>query len=418
MSPPASESPVASGHVDEGRHATNLELFVDLVFVFAITQITTFIAHDLTWSGVGQGVLLAWLVWWVWSQYVWAGTVVDVESASQWRRTAILASIPGTLLMTIAIPGAYGSGAADSVTSGSEALHEVVGHDTGMLFALSYAVVLAWVIGMQGQAVWADREARSGWLRYAPLAFVSPAMVIIGAAMDGDARFWWWLTAAVVGLTGSLIGTRSTDQTSWAINPSHFAERHALFVIICLGEVLVAIGSKVTDAVQEFGVTTALVVAVIVCTIYAAVLWWTYFAFVPRLVESTLARRRGGDRVRYARDVFTLAHFPMVIGIVFFAVVAKEVAVHPQEPLRAAHQWTLAASLCGFIGALILIRMRTVSGIAPERVVALVIGVGLSVLTPWDGIAVLTCVAAVLIAAEAVIEVRFAARNQGSPQSA
>ena len=76
-----------AGEVTKERHASNLELFVDLVFVFAITQVTSLIARELTWAGVGRGVLVAWLVWWLWSQYVWAGTVLDPETA----RAALLA---------------------------------------------------------------------------------------------------------------------------------------------------------------------------------------------------------------------------------------------------------------------------------------------------------------------------------------
>ncbi len=382
--------------VTEERHASNLELLVDLVFVFAITQVTSLIAGELTWAGVGRGVLVAWLVWWLWSQYVWAGTVLDLERSGHPRRSAVLGSIPPALLMAIGIPSAYGS--------------------TGMLFAVAYLVAQAWMIAIQGQAAWGDTLQRAAWLRFAPLAMISPILVAIGANFAGDARTAWWVAAALVGIGGALNSARRrNDGTSaWSINPSHFAERHSLFMIISLGEVLVAIGAKVTDKLNDGNHTTELVITVVVCVFLAAVLWWVYFAFVPRACEAYLTQMHGNDRARYARDAYTFAHFAIVLGVVFYAVVAKHVVVHPGQPLDHPDRWMLAASIVLFTGGLMVVKARTTGGIALERVAVIAIGCGASFSgDAVDAIAAIATIAIVMISAQIITGKRFARSGLG-----
>ena len=159
--------PAIHDDIDE-RRASNLELFIERVFVFAITQVTSLIGEGLTWGNVGRGALVAWLVWWLWSQYVWAGTVLDLERSGYARRTVVLGSIPPASLMAIGIPAASES--------------------TGALFAVAYLVTQAWMIAIQGQATWNDAPQRQAWLRFAPLAMISPVLVVIGATFEGGAR--------------------------------------------------------------------------------------------------------------------------------------------------------------------------------------------------------------------------------------
>ena len=380
----------------EERHASNLELFVDLVFVFAITQVTSLIAHELTWAGVGRGMLIAWLVWWLWSQYVWAGTVLDLERSGHARRIAVLGSIPPALLMAIGIPSAYGS--------------------TGMLFAVAYLTAQAWMIAIQGQAAWSDEPQRAAWLRFAPLAMISPVVVAIGANFAGDARTWWWITAALVGVAGALNSARRRDDetSAWSINPSHFAERHSLFMIISLGEVLVAIGAKVTDKLSSEDLTAELVVTVVVCVFLAAALWWVYFAFVPRACEAYLSRLQGNDRARYARDAYTFTHFAIVLGVVFYAVVAKHVVVHPGEPLDQADRWMLTASVLLFTGGLIVVKVRTTRGIAPERVAVIAVGCGAAFSgDSIDAIAAIAVIGVTMIGAQIISGRRFERSSLG-----
>jgi low temperature requirement protein LtrA len=378
------------------RHATNLELFLDLVFVFAVTQLASLIASDLTAAGIGRAVVIAALVWWQWSQYTWAGTVIDLERSAV-DRVMVLCSIPFALLMTIAIPGSFG--------------------DTGWWFAFAYLGVQLWVIAMQGRTAWGDPVHRVSWIRYASTAVVAPIMVVIGAVFDGGARTAWWAAAATVsGLSGLMAGSKRRDQvTEWRINPTHFAERHSLFVIISLGEALVAIGTTATRIVGEQGIDGELALGVVCCVAVAAVMWWVYFNWIPRVGEHALASTTGGARARLARDIFTYFHFPLVLGVVFFAVTAKHVVEHPTDPLDVADRWLLAGSTLLFVGALLLTQFRVGRWLAPERLVAIAVVAGIAFgLNMLSGTVVMVLVAVTLAVMQSITWRRFRSSELGA----
>lgn len=391
-------APLAPLRVSEeaGRHATNLELFVDLVFVFAITQITSVIAGDVTPAGVGRGALLAGLVWWLWSQYTWAGTALDLERSTV-ERVLVLGTIPPALVMTVAIPGAF--------------------DDTAWWFAGCYLAVQVLVIAMQGRTAWKDPAHRWSWMRYAPVAAVSPLMVCAGAAVDGSARTAVWGASLVVSVASGLAaGTRRNDsRTEWHIDPTHFSERHGLFVIICLGESLVAVGASATALVGEQGLSGRLALAVVCCAAFAALVWWVYFAFIPRVGEHQLARRQGGERARLARDIYTFFHFPLVFGIIMYAVVAKHVVGHPTDPIERADRWLLAGSVLSILGGLLLTQFRIVRRLAPERVVMIAVtALAAFTLTSIDGALVIALIAAGLGVMQAITWRRFAGTEIGT----
>jgi low temperature requirement protein LtrA len=378
-----------------GRHATNLELFVDLVFVFAITQITSVIAGDVTPAGVGKGALLAGLVWWLWSQYTWAGTALDLERNTI-ERVLVLGTIPPALVMTVAIPGAYDG--------------------TAGWFSGCYLAVQLLVIAMQGRTAWKDPAHRWSWTRYAPLAAVAPLVVCAGAVVHGSARTTLWGAAMAISVISGLVaGTRRNDgRAEWRVDPTHFSERHGLFVIICLGESLVAVGASATALAGEKGLSGRLAFAVACCVAFAALVWWVYFAFIPRVGEHQLARRQGGERARLARDIYTYFHFPVVFGIIMYAVVAKHVVAHPGDPIDGPDRWFLAGSALSIIGGLLLTQFRIVRRLAPERVLMIAATALLAfTLTSVDGAIVIAVLAAGLAAMQAVTWRRFAGSELG-----
>ena len=330
---------------EEGRHATNLELFLDLVFVFAVTQVADFVADDVTWRNAGRGVLLAWLVWWLWSQFTWLGAAVDLGGRSLAQYLVLLA-VPPALLMVVALPDAYG--------------------DAGRQFAAAYLVVNLWCLAIQGHNSWADPGGRSAWLRYVPLAALAPVALFAGSLLDGDARLVVWAAVAAFQAASAVAANTGGDANEWHVDPTHFAERHALFVIISLGEVVVAIGATGTELVLDTTTGSALVA----CTALACLFWWTYFAYVPDVVEHQLARATPRKRGQVARDLFTFGHFPVVFGLVLFSVVAEEVVAHPLEPLPVAGRWVLAGAVAGFVGGLAVLQWQTVHRVSRERSVS------------------------------------------------
>ncbi len=327
---------------EQGRHASTLELFLDLAFVFAIAQITGVIGRDLSWAGLGRALLLAWLVWWLWSQFAWLGTAVDLGARSM-ERYLVLLAVPPTLLMAVALPDAYGA-------SGPE-------------FAGAYLVVNLWSQAILGRGLWGQPEARSAWLRYIPLAVLAPLVLLAGSLLDGDARVAVWLAVAVIDIASALAGGGGDESNDWKIDPTHFAERHALFVIISLGEVVVAIGG----AASGVELTPKVGAALLTTSTVTCMLWWAYFAYVPDVVERELAMTRARDRGRAARDLFTFGHFPIVFGLVLYAVVAKHVVPHPTDHLHTADLWLLAGSVAWFVGGLAALQWRTVHRLSRER---------------------------------------------------
>ena len=131
---------------EKERSANHLELFLDLVFVFAVTQIASLISHEPSGTGTAKGLLIALLVWWQWSQFTWAGTAVDLEHTPR-TRVLVLSCIPFALIMTISIPEAF--------------------HGTGIWFGSAYLGVQLLVLGMQGSDALADPRARPAFIRYA-----------------------------------------------------------------------------------------------------------------------------------------------------------------------------------------------------------------------------------------------------------
>ena len=332
-----------------GRHATNLELFLDLVFVFAVTQIAGALGSELTLVGFGHGLLLAWLVWWLWSQFAWLGTAVDLGGRST-AQYLVLATVPLTLLMAVAIPDAFG--------------------ESGLQFAGAYLAVNLWALGIQGRSLWRDPATRAAWQRYVPLAAAAPCVLLAGALLEAEARFVVWTAVAVFNVASAIAGGRGgRDGTAeWTIDPSHFAERHALFVIISLGEIVVAVGTAAAAGGLGLAIGASLIAAVAV----ACVFWWTYFAYVPEAVEGTLRRARGADRGAVARNVFTFGHFPIVFGLVLYAVAAKHAVAHPGDPLGPGDLAILSAAVAFFVGGLLGLQWQAVRQLAPERVVAIV----------------------------------------------
>ena len=156
----------------------------------------------------------------------------------------------------------------------------------GPWFAVAYAVVQLWVLALQGSVAWGAEKTRLAFLKYAPGAAISPIVLVIGGFLPPSIRIWVWALVAVINIVSSLAAGKSEGQ--WDIDPVHFAERHSLFVIISLGEVLVAIGANVATAAGETGMDPATLAALVVATLGAGTLWWCYFAYVPRVTELAL----------------------------------------------------------------------------------------------------------------------------------
>ena len=349
------------------RHANNLELFLDLVFVFAITQVASFIAHNPGGVGVAKGALMAFLVWWQWSQFTWAGSAIDLQQVAA-TRVLVLCLMPVTLLMTIAIPDAF--------------------HHDAVWFGAAYLGVQLVVLGITRSQALRSAATRPGFVRYASIVSIAPVLVFVGALLRDDWRIASWIGAAALNILGALRATTG----EWTINSVHFAERHSLFIIISLGEVLVAGGASATDV----GLNRGTALAILVSVGLACVLWWTYFAYIPDVVEHALREATPARRGVLARDLFSFGHFPLAFGLVLYAVVVKHIVVHPYGHLTSDDRWLLASAVAAFVGGLLLLRLRISGKVAWPRLLVVVavaalcwLGNRLSGLTIVGGVALL-----------------------------
>ena len=386
---------------EAGRHATNLELFFDLVFVFAVSQLSRLIATDISGVGVAKSALVAWIVWSLWSQFSWLGTSVDLDRDAP-TRLAFISSIFPTLFLAISIPDAYGA--------------------NGPQFGLAVLAGTVWVLGLQGLGLWGDERTRWPFLQYASFAGVAPVLIAVGGFVDGDARIALWVVASVVGIAGTFAANRqrSSDAaadatadaaTSWRIDPVHFAERHGLFVIIVLGEVLVDIGV----AAGEHDLTLPVAWAILASAFLASVLWWGYFAFIARFGEEGLRLGHGVERARLARDFFTFGHFPLVVGVAFLASVVEHVVSHPTAHLDTDRRWLLLTAVVLVVGSFLGLQFRLRRRLAEERVAAVgIVAVLLATVgTQASGTVVVALVALVLAVMQTITVVRVGALSAG-----
>jgi low temperature requirement protein LtrA len=319
------------------------------------------------------------LVWWQWSQFTWAGSALDLQRTGR-IRLLVLGCIPVTLIMTISIPKAF--------------------HDTGLWFAVAYLGVQLLVLAMQGSVSLKDPTVRAGFVRYVSLASIAPVLVLVGACFHDDVRVMIWVLAAAVNFVGGLRASGG----EWVVDPVHFSERHSLFVIISLGEVLVAAGGTAS----EIGLDWLTVGAIMVSVGVACTLWWTYFAFIPAVGEHTLARNQGVARGVFARDLYTFGHFPLVFGLILYAVVVKHLVPEPDGHLAVDDRWLLALAVVCFVGGLLAFQFRVVRRLAPERLAAIPAAIGLSALGKFlPGLVVVAAMAVLLGAMQTITWRRF-----------
>ncbi|MBV8710632.1 MAG: low temperature requirement protein A [Solirubrobacterales bacterium] len=319
-----SDRPIESP--DERRTAP-IELLWDLVFVFAITQVTTLLWRDLTWAGFGRAMLVLALVWWAWSAYVWAANAQDPGSPT--LRGCLLLSSISIFVAGLSVPHAFGSEAT--------------------LFAVSYAVVRFLHLALYADA---SRKGNAAWSAIAGFALtvaIGMALLIAGSFADGALRIVLWVLAAAIDYAGPAWLTRERLRGLQRVAVAHFAERYSLFVIICLGESIVAIGVGALGPSTERALSGELVVAVALGLLITVAMWWTYFEGFAETAAERL--RDHDDPVLAAADAYSYLHLVIVAGIITFAVGIK---VLTRDSVSAPLPGPARLVLCGGVALYLL----------------------------------------------------------------
>jgi low temperature requirement protein LtrA len=328
----------ATVRTDTDERVTPLELFFDLIFVFAITQVTALIVDDPTWGGLTRGLLLLAVLWWAWAAYAWLTNTVNPEEGAV--RLVMFGAMAAMLIASLAVPDAFG--------------------DDAFLFACAYAFVRIAHLGLYALAGRGDRDLLAAVGRLAVGSAVGATLLFVAAALDGPAQTAVWAVALLADLAGAFIG----GGRGWRLSPGHFAERHGLIVIIALGESIVAVGLGATNVLTP-GVVTAAVLGLAV----AAAMWWLYFDVVAIVAERRLREESGRAQLEMARDSYSYLHLPMVAGIILVAVAMKKTLAHVGDPLELVPAVTLCGGIALYLVAHVLFRLRNVRSLNRHRLV-------------------------------------------------
>jgi low temperature requirement protein LtrA len=301
------------GTADGGR-VEMVELFFDLVFVFAVTQLSHGLLADLSLQGALRTLLLLGAVWWVWIYTSWVTNWLD-PGRTEVRACLFVLMLLG-LALSASLPGAFG--------------------DRAWVFALAY---VAMQLGRTAFFIWAVRHERlslrRNFQRIAVWFTLSALFWLLGCAVDGLARWALWALALGLEVIAPALyfyvpGLGRSSTADWDVDGGHMAERCALFVIIALGESLLVTGA--TFASQPW--TVATVGAFLAAFVSAVAMWWLYF---DKGLDSGHHRIvHGGDPGRSARLGYTYLHLPVVAGIIVCAVADELVLAHPEHASAAA----------------------------------------------------------------------------------
>ncbi|MEV8018398.1 low temperature requirement protein A [Streptomyces sp. NPDC086554] len=389
----------------EGEHrVTSAELFFDLVFVYAITQVTALMAADPTALRLlGAGVVLA-LLWWCWCCFAWLGNVVRADSGAVFG--VLVAVMAVVMVVSLTVPDVYADAAG--------------GLPVPLVFVLCYGAVRVLHLITYWMSDPDDSVLRATLRRTALLSVAPPfALLLAGCAFSGLAQVLFWLGAVAVDYFGIYL----VGGSGWRVaSPGHFSERHGLIVIIALGESIVAIGVGVSGFVLTWPVLGAAAVGLLV----VAGLWRVYFGQVSTATEHRLAALSGDDQTRFARDVYTFLHLPLVGGVVLTALgmkkVLKQVAdtahYDLSEPLHGVVAWALPGGVGVFLAAAAAILLRTAGQRSAPLIaggaLCLCAGVVVAVVPALVALAVLAGVVAGVLALEGR---RTASAKPASPQA-
>ena len=334
---------------DDEHQVTPLELFFDLVFVFAITQVTSLLAHDPTWRGVLHGMLVLAALWWAWTTFASLTSAIDVDEGGV--RLAMLASTLAMLFVALAVPGAFS--------------------DDAVLFGVAYLVVRLFHLVLSAIVGRHEPNRRSALVRFAPTAILGASLLVLAGFLHGNERIAVWVIALAIDYLGPVV---IGIGRGWRIAPEHFAERHGLIVLIALGESIIAIGAG-----AGFELVTGVLVAAALGLVVLSALWWLYFDVASILVRRRLTQARGLEQARLARDAYNYLHLPMVAGIVLFALGLKTTIGHVGEALDTVPAVALCGGAALYLLGHIAFLFRTTGRVFRRRTVG---AVALLALTP------------------------------------
>jgi low temperature requirement protein LtrA len=377
---------------EQGSTVTTLELFFDLVFVFALTQITDLMAERADVEALVRGALLLGVLWWSWTGYAWLGNVVRADEGV--IRVSMFAVMGAVFVAAISIPEAFDDGPG--------------GLSGPVVFAFCYLAVRVIHLTMFWIAGDGDAQLRGQLVRFVPSLVVSTVLLLLASQATGTVQTLLWCGA----LIGDYLGTVLAGTRWRLVSAGHFAERHGLIVLVALGESIVATGI----GIAQIPVSLPIVVAVLLGLMVSAALWWTYFDVTALVCERALAAESGERQVRLARDGYSLLHLPMIIGVIMMSLGLKKALGYVAgvddhvltDPLKGVPLAALFGGVALYLLALAAFKRSVAGSVTLERVVAAVLLLAIAPLMPLvPALVSLTVLTAVLVSLAAWETHRF-----------
>jgi len=361
-----------------------LELFSDLVFVFAITQLTTLLVNDPTWRGLGHALLIFGMIWWIYGGYIWLTNSVRPDRLM--RKLLLFGAMAGFLMMGLAIPRAF---------SGD-----------GTVFGIGYLIAVLIHTGLFTQAARASKLA--GIVRVAPFNLASAVLLIVAGSLTSGVETALWAAALTIQVATPFV----TRTERFHIEPGHFVERYSLLVLIALGESLVAVGA----GGRRLPLTLSVVVLSVLGLALTAALWWAYFVGDERGAEEALRATPEERRPMRALASYFYAQIPMMLGIVCVAAAIRTALPHPTSPASASQALLLAGGAAAFLAGDLCFRAALALPRASWRLLALPLALASAILGLAGSItAQLGLVAAILLAALAAETLQEVRRDGRQP---
>jgi len=330
------------------QSVTFVELFFDLVFVFSVTQVVTLLGHEISWQTAGQATLVFWLIWWAWTQFAWALNTANTEDS--FIRLGVLFSTGIAFFMAVGVPDVFTGGA--------------------LRFALPYILVkivgniLLYFVSLE---IPATRARLRKWVLFSSGGLIA---VFLGAYYGGVAQYWLWGLAILLDINTANVSGRS-GSFEWSFRSDHFAERHGLFVIIALGEMLILTAGGTSETFWTIEYLTVVLLVVML----SIGLWWTYFGRAQEALENALSSARGSTQSRIAVDIYSLLHFAILSGLIGFAASIESALSHPIEALPTPHIVAFSIGMILFVGAMAFALWRATGNIPYLRFTFLIVAV-------------------------------------------
>jgi low temperature requirement protein LtrA len=352
---------------------TRLELFFDLVFVFALTQLTAMLAKDLTLTTVFQVLFIFAVLWWMHGGYGWLTNALPPERTA--HRLLLFLAMAGFLTIALSAPTAFTDTGA------------------GVALGLGYLVVVLVHAGLFMQIP----EGRPGMLRIAPFNVAAALLLVVAGPATGAWQYAAWAAALVLHVLTPIL---ASAHRWFLVRPTHFVERYGLLVIIAFGESVVAIGIGAAG----LPVDAALITAAVLGLALTGAMWWTYFGGdEDERAEQALGGAAPEQRAVVALAAYFYTHIPVMLGIVTAAAGIKLAIGHAFDPMEGGAALALGGGVALFLAGQVVFRREIGYRGTHLRAVAAVLAaatavVGIATVAAWQLAALVVLLLAMLVA--------------------